>query len=183
MVEAKKFNPLLNPKEVSQSALIELQSLREILEARNGKKITGNEYPRHPNGLYRSDLFGVLVATIYTQQGFFYSPVGWKYGRDVSETETFAATNIVTPLSTANSKNPAQFLQTLEERGYDIPPSGGVLLEIDPDKVIYRDPGVGYGVLVDKLNVTSLTNACKQYVLDELQLGKNSYAYHALMDR
>jgi hypothetical protein len=175
----RDFDYRLIPEQVSERAIAELNAITETLRLRNGKTITGEEFPTNAGEVYRGDMLGVLIATIYTHNSaVFQSPWGG--------TSIFADSNYRAAVQYANARASSErvcseFEENLGKRGFVIPAAGAILLA-------FRDEGFGMGVdrsqhgvrSYGAVTVQSLTESCKEYVLSELGLCEDSYAFEKM---
>lgn len=168
-------------EQLPKDAQEELRALKPLLQMRGKTTITGKEYRLSSPSAYRGDFFGAVVATIYRNGGVFQSPDGSNlYVSPHNATEPITIAN----MRSTNPESVAGFEKRMSDAGFDIPSAGAVLLEFPLNGLPLTNPPFSHqsGKLIDRpvVNITSLSQECKKYILEQLALGQDSYAYQVL---
>ncbi len=169
--------------ELQPEAREELDYVCDVARERNGKTITGEEYNLSEDSFYRGVLLGDLISNIYTL-----SPPALRSRKNGSrifvDKDPKSAIEYANYYAT-NERITKNFEEEQKMRGFKIPSGGAVLLEIQADKVekvarSYAElhlPGIVVKSRNGLIYPHYLTENCKKYILEELGLDKDSFAY------
>ncbi len=171
------------PRDLNEEIKKELKKVCKKLRKRNGKLVNGDEYELSKECYYRGMLMGTFVFSLY-----FFKP---SYLRSKEGTRIFVADNFEDAQFYANyyAGSPS-ISRAFEERvkretGWNIPNGGGLVVEI-PKRAAKKSripPQANQpGIPLEGVLCKTLTENCKDYILNELGLDKDSLAYNELFD-
>lgn len=168
-------------RDVPKDARNEFKSLSDPLKETNGKRLDGHEYTRLDSGLYIGWSMGPVAEAIFTNGEL---PILNNPSKDVF---TYLERDSKEPIEHANyianswmSRIVFEGLQR-HARGFDVPFGGPILLELQRGfgKELVNEGENGYR-LEEPIELSELSRNCKLYILEQLGLGKFSFAYQTL---